>query len=236
MQRIYLHDRKVFEENLSINDKEIIHQLTKVLRVRVWEEVTVFNWKINTDYIYKIIEIWKKELILQQVTERKNNSEIDFHLSLYNALPNKLEKVEYIIQKWTEVGFTEFNFFRSDRSQKLIISENKKIRLEKIIIEAAEQSWRSIVPKINIYDTFDLDNLPDWKNIFFHTQNENSSDLKSISKLLPQQINLFVWPEWGWSSNEVETLEKKCDRIHLWNRILRTETTWIVTGFYIIQS
>jgi RsmE family RNA methyltransferase len=50
------------------------------------------------------------------------------------------------------------------------------------------------------------------------------------------QINLFVGPEGGWSKNEVEILEKNTSRIHLGNRILRTETTWIVTGFYIIQS
>jgi 16S rRNA U1498 N3-methylase RsmE len=56
------------------------------------------------------------------------------------------------------------------------------IRLEKIITEAAEQSGRAIIPEINILDNFDISNLPDGKNIFFHTQNENSSDLKNLSK------------------------------------------------------
>lgn len=236
MQRIYLENSDLSEKNITLKDKEIVHQLTKVLRVRLWEKISFFNWEKQTDYIYEIIEIGKKEIILEKKSEEDNNSEIDFELSLYNALPNKLEKIEYIIQKGTEIGFTEFNFFRTHRSQKLFISDNKIERLKKIIIEAAEQSWRAIIPKISILDNFDINNLQDWKNIFFHTQNEKSCDLKSIEKTKGEKINLFVGPEWGWSENEVEILEKNTSRIHLGNRILRTETTWIVTGFYIIQS
>jgi 16S rRNA (uracil1498-N3)-methyltransferase len=236
MQRIYLKNLDVSKQHTIIQDKEIIHQLTKVLRIRSGEHISLFNWKQTIDYIYEISEIWKKELSLKQVTQLNNNSEINFELSLYNALPNKLEKIEYIIQKGTEIWFTQFNFFRTDRSQKLIISDNKKIRLEKIITEAAEQSGRAIIPQINILDTFNINNLPEGKNIFFHTKNENSSDLNNISKQPWSKINLLVWPEWGWSDREVEILDKNTSRIHLGNRILRTETTWIVTGFFIIHS
>lgn len=236
MQRIYLNNADISQENVILKDKELVHQLTKVLRVRIWEEIRLFDGNNNSDIIFKIVELWKKEISLKRISQHENDSEIDFELSLYNALPNKLEKIEYIIQKGTEIGFTQFNFFRTDRSQKLVISDNKLIRLEKIITEAAEQSGRAIIPQINISDVFDINNLPNGKNIFFHTQNNNSQDLKSIEKKVWEKINLFVWPEGWWSEREVEILEKNTSRIHLGNRILRTETTWIVTGFYIIQS
>lgn len=236
MQRIYLNNTDLHQENILLKDKEIVHQLSKVLRIRWGEHIILFNWVDKIDYIYEISEIWKKEILLNKVSQQENNSEIDFELSLFNALPNKLEKIEYIIQKGTEIGFTQFNFFRTERSQKLFISDNKLERLKKIISEATEQSGRAIIPKINISDDFDINNLPDWKNIFFHTQNENSSDLNSVSKQQWDNINLFVWPEGWWSQREVEILEKNTSRIHLWNRILRTETTWIVTGFFIIQK
>jgi 16S rRNA (uracil1498-N3)-methyltransferase len=236
MQRIYLPELDILEENITISDNEIVHQLTKVLRTRIWDQISLFDGKSNKDIIFEVSEVGKREIKIQKKSEQENNSEIDFELTLYNALPNKLEKIEYIIQKGTEIGFTKFHFFRTDRSQKLVISDNKKIRLEKIITEAAEQSGRAIIPKIIISDDFDLNNLPSGKNIFFHTQNQNSHDLKSISKNTWDQINLFVGPEGGWSESEVEILEKNTSRIHLGNRILRTETTWIVTGFYIIQS
>ena len=236
MQRIYLENTDLSQENIRLKDKDLVHQLTKVLRVRIWEEISLFDGVNNFDISFKIIELWKREITLERICDHENNSEINFELSLYNALPNKLEKIEYIIQKGTEIGFTQFNFFRTDRSQKLVISDNKLIRLEKIITEAAEQSGRVIIPKINISDDFDINNLPDGKNIFFHTQNDNSQDLKSIEKTAWENINLFVWPEGGWSEREVQILEKNTSRIHLGNRILRTETTGIVTGFYIIQS
>lgn len=236
MQRIYLPELDILEENITISDKEIVHQLTKVLRTRIWDPMSLFDGKINKDIIFEVTEIGKREIKIKKISEQENNSEIDFELTLYNALPNKLEKIEYIIQKGTEIGFTKFNFFRTDRSQKLVISDNKKIRLEKIITEAVEQSGRAIIPEIIISDNFDINNLPSGKNIFFHTKNDNSQDLKSISKNTWDQINLFVGPEGGWSENEVEILEKNTSRVHLGNRILRTETTGIVTGFYIIQS
>lgn len=236
MQRIYFPELNTIDVNITISDQEIVHQLTKVLRTRIWDQIYLFNGKINKDIIFNIIQIEKREIVLQKQSEQENNSEIDFELTLYNALPNKLEKIEYIIQKGTEIGFTKFHFFRTDRSQKLVISDNKKIRLEKIITEAVEQSGRAIIPEIIISDNFDINNLPSGKNIFFHTKNDNSQDLKSISKNTWDQINLFVGPEGGWSENEVEILEKNTSRVHLGNRILRTETTWIVTGFYIIQS
>jgi 16S rRNA (uracil1498-N3)-methyltransferase len=236
MQRIYLENTDLSQEVIFLKDKELVHQLIRVLRIRWGEQISLFDWENKMDYIYEISEIWKKEILLNKVSQQENNSEINFELSLYNALPNKLEKIEYIIQKGTEIWFTQFNFFRTDRSQKLVISDNKLERLKKIITEAAEQSGRSIIPKINISDDFDINNLPDGKNIFFHTQNEKSQSLKSIEKKVWEKINLFVWPEWGWSENEVEILEKSTSRIHLGNRILRTETTGIVTGFYIIQS
>jgi 16S rRNA (uracil1498-N3)-methyltransferase len=236
MQRIYLENTDLSQENVILKDKELVHQLTKVLRVRIWEEISLFDGINTSDILFKIIELWKREISLERISQHENDSEIDFELSLYNALPNKLEKIEYIIQKGTEIGFSEFNFFRTDRSQKLVISDNKLIRLEKIITEAAEQSGRAIIPKINISDNFDINNLPDWKNIFFHTKNNNSQDLKSIEKKIWDKINLFVGPEGWWSEREVEILEQNTSRIHLGNRILRTETTGIVTGFYIIQS
>lgn len=236
MQRIFLENLDENTQNLLLKDHEIIHQLTKVLRIKIWEKIILFNGKNNLDYIFEIKNIAKREIEISQVSQNENHSEIDFELTLYNALPNKLEKIEFIIQKATEIGFTKFVFFSSQRSQKLNISENKYIRLQKIIIEAAEQSGRSKIPELIIQENSVLEKLPEWKNIFFHTQNQNSSSIKQLQLTDEKYINLFVWPEGGWDEKEVELLEKSMERIHLWNRILRTETTWITTGFYIIQS
>lgn len=236
MQRIFLENIDENTQNLVVKDHEIVHQLTRVLRVKNWEKIILFNGKNNIDFIFEIKNIAKREIEISKISQEENHSEINFALTLFNALPNKLEKIEFIIQKATEIWFTKFVFFSSKRSQKLNISENKFTRLQKIIIEAAEQSGRSQIPEIIIQENSILDNLPNWENIFFHTKNDNSQPIKNIDIQKKQNINLFVWPEWGWDDSEVEFLEKNMSRVHLWNRILRTETTGITTGFYIIQS
>lgn len=236
MQRIYLSDFDSQSEIIQIKDTEIIHQLTKVLRSRIGDKISIFNGKDSQDHIFEIIELAKREISIKKESHLENNSEISFELSLYNGMPNKLEKVEYMLQKGTEIGFTKFCFFRTERSQKLNLSPNKIQRLEKIIIEAAEQSGRAKIPELIFEEDFDIQHLPEWENIFFHTKNDKSIEINKIDPKIDSKINLFVGPEGGWSDSEVEILETQTYRVHLGNRILRTETTWIVTGFFLIQK
>ena len=251
MQRFYIPNFTK-QEIFILNDKDaprafptghIFHQLTKVLRVRDWEKIIFFDWVNNLDFIYEIIEISKKEIKFKFIEEIEKNSELDFELNLFQAMPNKLEKIEYILQKWVEIWYKKFIFYRSERSQKLVISEKKEERLKKIIIEAVEQSWRNFVPEFEIkVGNAGLHSLQ-WKTIFLHTKNNNSKNLSefiknknSLSTEGFNPLNIFIWPEWGFSEKEIEYFEKNnFSRIHLWNRILRTETAWIVVGFTLWQ-
>lgn len=237
MQRFYISDLNTTDFNFSIKDKEIIHQLIKVLRIKIWESIIFFDWSDNFDYIFRVKNILDKSIDFEQVWREENKSEIDFELNLYQAIPNKLEKVEYIIQKWVEIWIKNFVFFRSERSQKLIMSDNKMERLQKIAIEAVEQSWRLHVPEIVFLDKYDFSPLIKNQNIFFHTISENSKLIQKTKIDYDNTINLFVWPEWGFSDDEIKKFKNMFfEQVHLWDRILRTETTWMVTSFYIIQN
>ena len=94
---------------------------------------------------------------MKRVGHLETDSEIDFELNIIQAFPNKIEKIEYVLQKGTEIWVTGFYFFRSERSQKLNLSENKIERLERIITEATEQSGRSVIPKLIIEESLSLD-------------------------------------------------------------------------------
>jgi len=99
MQRFYIpYFRK--QDIFIIQDKDIFHQLVKVLRVREWEKIIFFDWVKNLDFIYEIIEINKKDINLKFSWELEKNTELNFELNLFQAMPNKLEKIEYILQKW----------------------------------------------------------------------------------------------------------------------------------------
>lgn len=237
MQRFYIRELNTTDFTFILNDIQIIHQLTKVLRIKVWEKVIFFDWNDNYDYIFQVKKIDKKDIILEQVWRNENNSEVAFELNLYQSMPNKQEKIEYIIQKWVEVWIKNFVFFRSERSQKLIISDNRLDRFTKIAIEAIEQSWRSYIPEIVFLDKLEFSLLKNDENIFFHTDPVNSILLKNLELNYSKNINIFVWPEGWFSDDEIKKMDilwfKKS---HLWDRILRTETTWIVTSFFIIQN
>lgn len=232
MQRFLVNSD--LQDKIIITDKDFIHQISKVLRSKIWDEIILFNADINTDIIYKIEKISSKniELIKLKHVEKKENN---FKLNLFSALPNKLSKVELILQKCTEIWVNSITFFTSERSQKLIISDNKKSRLENIIKEATEQSYRNSYLKLNFTDNNNLDLKNLWEFYFLHTQDINSKHISEIKN--SSEINLLIWPEWWFSSSEVEEFKKLWwNAIYLWWNILRTETASITTSFYIIQN
>lgn len=237
MQRFYFPNLESSDDNIVIKNPDLLNQLNKVLRVKVWEKFIFFNWINNFDYIFELISIEKREAYFEKTWELEKNNEIDFDLNIIGALPNKIDKIEYILQKWVEVWVTWFYFFRSVRSQKLNLSENKIDRLNKIIIEAVEQSDRSRIPELIIENDINLEDFKDNENIFFHTKDDKSSSLKELKLDYDKWINLFVWPEWGFSDEEIDVFEQVWfKKVYLGNRILRTETTGVVASFYLIQK
>ncbi|MDQ7009207.1 MAG: RsmE family RNA methyltransferase [Candidatus Gracilibacteria bacterium] len=250
MQRFYIKSFKK-EESFILEDKEISHQLKKVLRIKEGEKVIFFDGLENIDFVYEIVQINNKNIILKLDSKIQKDSELNFELNLFQAMPNKLDKIEYILQKGVEIGYKKFVFYRSERSQKLVISEKKEERLKKIIVEAVEQSGRNFVPEFDLTPSpSPLEERGKNVNIFLHTKNNNSQNLSefiknknSLStegfsplKEVRQDLNIFIGPEGGFSDNEVNNCEKNnFSRIHLGNRILRTETAGIVVGFTLGQ-
>lgn len=234
MQRFFL-PVSLWETQMILQDDEIMYQLVKVLRAQAWDEVVFYDWVQTNDFVYKITSIDKKNIIFSLVEKIEKPAE-KLNLVLFQSLPNKIDKIEEIIQKGTEIGYREFNFFRAERSQELRLSPNKIERCKKIIKEASEQSQRNIVPKLNFLEKVDVSKIS-WENIFFHTDANNS---KKISELIvdnTKNINIFVWPEGGFSPRENENFEKNnFIKVNLWNNVLRTENTPIVVWFYILQK
>ncbi len=233
MQRIHLPNTQ-FSDVLEISEKWLYHQLTRVLRARVWQEVIFFDGENTEDHLYSMIHIDKKSVSFKKKEVIFKESEGEICLILYQASPNKLSKFEYIVQKCSEIGYKKIIFFESERSQKLVLSENKKERLKKIAIEAIEQCWGNVIPEIEYVDSFLWEGSQFKKepSIVCHTQEEDSIRLADIR--LWESISIVVWPEWGFSSKEVE--EFQTQKIYFWNRILRCETVGEVVWFYISQK
>lgn len=203
MQRFFLSDISS-QPTINVNDMELYSQITKVLRLKVGDNVIFFNGKEMCDYEYTIQSIEKKSILFSFCARHEKNQP-QKKLALYQALPNKLDKLEDILQKGTEVGYESFHIFRAERSQDLMISENKRIRLEKIIQEACEQSGRNTIPELHFYKKTKDISLP--KNYYVcHTQNVTSQLLSGVQ--ISEPAGVFVGPEGGFSPDEIEYFQK----------------------------
>lgn len=231
MQRFY---RENLQEEFFVDDKIFINQILKVLRWKLWEKYIFFDGKVQKDFIYKLSKIEKNKIFFKKETEISKNIEINFCLNVFCALPNKIEKIELICQKLTEIWVSKITFFKAQRSQKIFLNDNKIDRIKKIIVEATEQSFRNFVPEFEILDNLDLQKI-NWQKIFFHTKNENAKLLKNMD--FEEEINIFVWPEWWFDKLEVQNFEKNnFERVYFGDRILRMETSAITSAFYIVQN
>ncbi|MBQ9554376.1 RNA methyltransferase [bacterium] len=82
------------------------------------------------------------------------------------ALPNKMDKLELIIQKLTEIGVSDIYLFQAERSLLKTVNENKQQRLKKIIYEAVEQSRAWTIPQLHFVS--DLKSIgKKWQIIIF---------------------------------------------------------------------
>lgn len=190
MQRFFLTHTELSQE-VVIQDTDIIHQITKVLRLRFGENVIFFDGKSHRDFVYTFYALKKKSLFFRLQETFKKKSELDQTLCLYQAIPNKLEKLEYIVQKSSEVGFSRIVFFQSERSQKLVLSENKKQRLQKIMQEAIEQCGRNILCELVYQDT--LSYSAEGLNIVFHQEKDKTSKyLRDLKIQKDQTVHIYV--------------------------------------------
>ena len=215
---------------VTISEERVVHQLKNVLRAKTasefriqsseWNKVirlTISISAIGKDKIEWTI-IHKEEMIFEESKKY-----------LFVALPNKFEKMELIVQKCTEIWLQHIIFFPSQYSQLREISDNKLERLSKIALEAVEQSYGVVVPKI-IFTKNITTYLQQWKNYLLHQDWDNIKNISINYELWT--INYFIWPEW-WRWNEDEKLfsQHEVQKISLWKNILRTETATIVTAW-----
>lgn len=230
MQRFFVSSPLAID--LILTDPDIVHQLTRVMRIQTGESIVLFDGD-GSEMLYEIGIITKKSIALRGIDRKFPKSEPERLITLYQALPNKLEKLEYILQKWVEVGIRKFIFFRSEYSQKLIISDAKKERLRAIAREALEQCGGLIMPEIEFREH--IWDYAWWsKNMVLDT----TGKMIKIHEL-PENKEIIIWtgPEGGWSEKERKKMQENSFLfVRFWERVLRTETAGVVTAFAFLYA
>ena len=224
LNRIYYPKTLTLNDNISL-EKDIYHYIIKVLRMKINYTLILFNGN-NIDYYVKITEIHKNTLQVHIFEEKtlSTYSQLDIHLGQVIAKGNKMD---WIIQKSTELGINSFTPLLSSRCDVKITPdkyEKKREQWQKQAQSASEQCHRGTIPIINPIQTIEhwFNTPTDAQKLLLHPRNGKTlkATLSDNKKLL-----LLVGPEGGLTDKEIYTaIAHHFQTITLGNRVLRTET------------
>ena len=225
--------RLFYHESLSVNltaslNKSQSHYVNKVMRIKENEVFSLFN--SSGEWEAKILRISKSIVefnITKQLRQKENFKELWLAFS-----PIKSNYFNFMIQKATELGVTKFLPIIFDRT---IVRKINKERLEKVIIEAAEQSNRINVP--NIEDSQNLNNFLNKNDVDLIFTDLNSNNNKvDLKKLSNKPTCIFFCFEGDFSESERKEIlsYKGVQAIKINENILRSETA-VISAISIIN-
>ena len=209
-------------------DNSQSHYLNKVMRLKENEVFSLFNdngeWEAKVLGVSKGIVEFK---IIKQLRKKENSKELWLAFS-----PIKSNYQNFMIQKATELGITKFLPIIFDRT---VVRKINKERLEKITVEASEQSNRINVPKIE--DVQDLRSFlkTNSMDLIFTDLNSNNKKIDK-SKFVEKPVCLIIGPEGDFSESEREEILnfKGVQPIKINENILRSETA-VISAISIIN-
>ena len=225
--------RLFFSNTLSADttdslDKSQSHYLAKVMRIKESEVFSIFNQ--NGEWEAKVLKISKGIVEFKTVKQlRKKESSKELWLAFS---PIKSNYQNFMIQKATELGVTKFLPIIFDRT---VVRKINNERLEKIVIEASEQSNR-----LNVAEIEKAQNLKNFLNsnsmdlIFTDLNSDNKKIDKS--KLTDKPICIIIGPEGDFSEAEREEILsfKGVQSLKINENILRSETA-VISAISIIN-
>ena len=224
--------RIFFKESLSLNlttklDKSQSHYVSKVMRIKENEVFSLFN--SSGEWEAKILGISKSIIkfnVTKQLRQKENTKDLWLAFS-----PIKSNYFNFMMQKATELGVTKFLPIIFDRT---IVRKINKDRLEKVIIEAAEQSNRITVPTIE--EPQKLKNfLSNDMDLIFTDLNTYNTKI-DLKKLTTKPTCVIIGPEGDFSEEEREKILKfkGVQPIKINENILRSETA-VISALSIIN-
>ena len=233
MQQYFLNEELNINSTYELSKDDSNH-IVRIMRKQKDDKVyVVFNKEIK--YICTIVDNNVDKVLVTPYEQVDGSNELSTKITV--AIPPlKNDKIEYLIQKLTELGVSNILLFNSERNIAKIKKDkvdSKLNRWSKIVKEAAEQSKRNLIPDITYVDS--LRDLIIFSEKYNHkvvayekeSVNEDNINLKNLlhSNLNNKDVIAVFGSEGGLSENEINILtENKFDVIGLGKRILRAET------------
>lgn len=240
---------RFFIENLNYSKKPvqlpegIIHQLWNVLRLKPGDQIELLDNRGNA-YLSVLETDYSGGLQAKILSSRIVDTESRARLTLNFGL-TKREKMEWILQKGTEIGVVVFQPFLSERTlvREAQAMRRKFDRWESILREAAEQSGRGRIPELRqplrIADAVARSVEQDDRSLAAWVEEELPliRVLRNGKEDFPQSVGLFTGPEGGFSAGEISLMKTSGVRtFSMGRRVLRMETAAILAPALVLYA
>lgn len=156
MSKFFVNSNQINEKKITIIGSSVNH-IRNVLRLKINEQIQICDIDSNINYICSIENILKDSVICNIIQKLQDTTESNVYINIIQGIP-KSDKMEWIIEKCTEIGVSEFTPLRMERCVVKIEDEKtqeKKIaRWQKIAESAAMQSQRDFIPYVRKIENF----------------------------------------------------------------------------------
>lgn len=214
-----------------LNEEESKH-CTKVLRLGIGAMVYLIDG-IGGLYKAEITGEHKKHVSLKVVEAKQEYNKRNHHLHIAIAPTKNIDRLEWFLEKATEIGIDEITPVICDRSERKIVKED---RLYKVITSAVKQSLQAYHPILNpqiSLSTFLKQTNESVKMIAHCLDNEPRQFIADVIK--PKgRYTILIGPEGDFTSAEIElALQSGYKPLTLGNTRLRTETAALAACFEV---
>jgi 16S rRNA (uracil1498-N3)-methyltransferase len=242
MNRFFIPPTQIHEQTVTFPE-DLCHQILHVLRLKDGDSVKVLD---NSGLVYTVrlgVDEGRKAVVGTVLDVAVSLSEPPVRVTLCCGLTQR-EKLEWILQKGTEVGVTDFRPFVSSRTlvQSTTLKEKRRNRWEAIIREAAEQSARGRLPRLHdpvpLQDILENNSMNVLSLVAWEEADPETGSLAQVLKgFRGDSVQLLVGPEGGLSEEEVEAArEAGWQVVSLGPRILRMETAAILFPALVLHE
>jgi 16S rRNA (uracil1498-N3)-methyltransferase len=230
MQLFYTPDIDAASSTYYLSEEESKHGI-KVLRLQAGEQVQLIDGKGNL-YTAAITDAHPKRTQLQIISVQKDFNKRNHYLHIAVAPTKNIERLEWFLEKATEIGIDEISLIICQRSER---KEAKADRLNKIITSAIKQSLKAYHPLLN--DPVALNKLLatpfDGQKFIAHCEPGDKLTLKDHLKSQGKYL-ILIGPEGDFTPKEIEeAIKNDFKAITLGESRLRTETAALEACFEV---
>jgi len=214
-------------------DQEESHHVARVLRARAGDGLSVFDGR-GGEWQATVEAIAGDRVTVRVGAPVADPVEPPLRVVLHQALVRP-EKLEWVLQKGTEVGISSFRLLPTERGER-VPSDSRLARYGRITLEACKQSGRRIVPEVELAAS------PERPGggviaLVLDTSTQAPALASALAGPAPAEVWIAVGPEGGWTEDELSGLEALgWRRVSLGPRTLRTETAGAVAAAIVLHA